>query len=59
MGDSFCAGADLKAVVSQDSLRMNRLAPDGDGPMEKHGMLPRSWLNKFPNFHRPVCVVIV
>ncbi|HEV3356980.1 MAG TPA: crotonase/enoyl-CoA hydratase family protein [Pseudonocardiaceae bacterium] len=29
-GDTFCAGADLKAVGSE---RMNRLAPDGDGPM--------------------------
>ncbi|SEK45863.1 enoyl-CoA hydratase [Stigmatella aurantiaca] len=29
-GGSFCAGADLKAVAEG---RMNRLAPDGDGPM--------------------------
>jgi 1,4-dihydroxy-2-naphthoyl-CoA synthase len=39
MGDSFCAGADLKAVASQDSLRMNRLAPDGDGPMGPSRMM--------------------
>ena len=32
-GDTFCAGADLKAVASQDSRRLNRLASDGDGPM--------------------------
>jgi enoyl-CoA hydratase len=32
-GDTFCAGADLKAVASQDSQKINRLAPDGDGPM--------------------------
>lgn len=29
----FCAGADLKAVASADPGRMNRLAPEGDGPM--------------------------
>ncbi|SEU10990.1 crotonase/enoyl-CoA hydratase family protein [Stigmatella erecta] len=29
-GGTFCAGADLKAVAEG---RMNRLAPDGDGPM--------------------------
>ncbi len=32
-GDTFCAGADLKAVASQDCQKMNRLASDGDGPM--------------------------
>jgi enoyl-CoA hydratase len=31
-GGHFCAGADLKAV-SAGSARMNRVAPDGDGPM--------------------------
>ncbi len=31
-GGSFCAGADLKAM-SEDPARMNRVAPDGDGPM--------------------------
>lgn len=30
-GPHFCAGADLKAVA--DGARMNRLSPDGDGPM--------------------------
>ena len=29
--DTFCAGADLKAVASGD--RVNRTEPDGDGPM--------------------------
>lgn len=29
-GDTFCAGADLKAMAAG---RTNRLAPDGDGPM--------------------------
>ncbi|SER07118.1 enoyl-CoA hydratase [Solimonas aquatica] len=32
-GQSFCAGADLKAVASGDPARMNRLAAEGDGPM--------------------------
>lgn len=31
-GDHFCAGADLKAIAT-DPARVNRLAPDGDGPM--------------------------
>ncbi len=39
MGDSFCAGADLKAVAGQDSQQMNRLAPDGDGPMGPSRMM--------------------
>lgn len=38
-GDTFCAGADLKAVASQDSRRMNRLALDGDGPMGPSRMM--------------------
>ena len=38
-GDTFCAGADLKAVASQDSRWMNRLAPDGDGPMGPSRMM--------------------
>jgi len=29
----FCAGADLKAVKSQDSQRANRIDSDGDAPM--------------------------
>lgn len=32
-GGHFCAGADLKAIASGDPLRMNRVEPDGDGPM--------------------------
>lgn len=32
-GDHFCAGADLKAVASDDASRVNRLEPEGDGPM--------------------------
>ena len=32
-GGHFCAGADLKAVASGDPARMNRLSPEGDGPM--------------------------
>ena len=32
-GDSFCAGADLKAVKSGDPARMNRIDTEGDGPM--------------------------
>jgi enoyl-CoA hydratase len=31
-GGAFCAGADLKAM-SQDPARMNRVDPEGDGPM--------------------------
>ncbi|MEW5848005.1 MAG: crotonase/enoyl-CoA hydratase family protein [Myxococcota bacterium] len=37
-GGTFCAGADLKAVASG---RMNRLEPDGDGPMGPSRMLLR------------------
>lgn len=32
-GEHFCAGADLKAVASGDVSRMNRVTPEGDGPM--------------------------
>jgi enoyl-CoA hydratase len=32
-GEHFCAGADLKAVASQDAARANRIAAEGDGPM--------------------------
>lgn len=32
-GDSFCAGADLKAVADMDEKRLHRLEPDGDGPL--------------------------
>ena len=33
IGNTFCAGADLKAVASLDKSRLNRLEPEGDGPM--------------------------
>lgn len=32
-GAHFCAGADLKAVASGDARRVNRMDPQGDGPM--------------------------
>jgi enoyl-CoA hydratase len=32
-GGHFCAGADLKAVSSGDAARVNRMEPEGDGPM--------------------------
>ncbi len=32
-GNVFCAGADLKAVADLDKSRLNRLEPDGDGPL--------------------------
>lgn len=32
-GGHFCAGADLKAVSSGDAARVNRMDPEGDGPM--------------------------
>lgn len=32
-GGHFCAGADLKAVSSGDTARVNRMEPEGDGPM--------------------------
>jgi enoyl-CoA hydratase len=32
-GGNFCAGADLKAVAGGSAERMNRIAPEGDGPM--------------------------
>jgi enoyl-CoA hydratase len=32
-GGHFCAGADLKAVAHPEEDRVNRMAPDGDGPM--------------------------
>lgn len=32
-GEHFCAGADLKAVASADPARINRIDPEGDGPM--------------------------
>ena len=32
-GGNFCAGADLKAVATGQPGRVNRIDPDGDGPM--------------------------
>jgi enoyl-CoA hydratase len=32
-GGNFCAGADLKGVATGDPARVNRIDPDGDGPM--------------------------
>jgi enoyl-CoA hydratase len=32
-GGNFCAGADLKAVAAGQPERLNRIQPDGDGPM--------------------------
>lgn len=32
-GGTFCAGADLKAIGTGEGDRVNRIAPDGDGPM--------------------------
>ncbi len=32
-GGTFCAGADLKAVASEDPSVRNRTAPTGDAPM--------------------------
>jgi enoyl-CoA hydratase len=36
---TFCAGADLKAMRSGDPERVTRLAPDGDGPVGPTRML--------------------
>jgi enoyl-CoA hydratase len=35
----FCAGADLKAMQEQDLSRVNRVSPDGDGPVGPTRML--------------------
>jgi enoyl-CoA hydratase len=37
-GGNFCAGADLKAVATEPE-RMNRISPEGDGPMGPTRML--------------------
>ena len=37
--DTFCAGADLKAMRSGDAERVTHLAPDGDGPVGPTRML--------------------
>ncbi|MCP3944077.1 MAG: crotonase/enoyl-CoA hydratase family protein [Desulfobacteraceae bacterium] len=39
VGDTFCAGADLKAGANPDKSRRNRLEPDGDGPMGPSRMM--------------------
>lgn len=33
IGNTFCAGADLKANAGKEPYRKNRIDPDGDGPM--------------------------
>ena len=38
-GNTFCSGADLKAVADASENRFNRLEPDGDGPMGPSRML--------------------
>ncbi len=38
-GNTFCAGADLKASASMDETRLNRLETDGDGPMGPSRMM--------------------
>jgi len=38
-GNTFCAGADLKAVAGADKSQSNRLEPEGDGPMGPSRML--------------------
>jgi enoyl-CoA hydratase len=37
--DTFCAGADLKAMQEQDAARVSRVEPDGDGPVGPTRML--------------------
>jgi len=39
IGNTFCAGADLKAFDSLDKSRWNRLEPEGDGPMGPSRMM--------------------
>jgi enoyl-CoA hydratase len=38
-GTTFCAGADLRAIAEEGQPRVNRVAPDGDGPMGPTRML--------------------
>ncbi len=38
-GDTFCAGADLKAIADKDKAHSNRLEPQGTGPMGPTRML--------------------
>ena len=37
--DTFCAGADLKAMRAGDAARVSRVEPDGDGPVGPTRML--------------------
>jgi len=39
IGNTFCAGADLKAGASLDENLLNRLEPEGDGPMGPSRMM--------------------
>ena len=39
IGNTFCAGANLKAFASLDKSRLNRLEPKGDGPMGPSRMM--------------------
>ena len=39
IGNTFCAGADLKVFASLDKSRWNRLEPEGDGPMGPSRMM--------------------
>ncbi|MFC1885889.1 crotonase/enoyl-CoA hydratase family protein [Thermodesulfobacteriota bacterium] len=39
IGNTFCAGADLKANTDFDGSRLNRLEPEGDGPMGPSRMM--------------------
>ena len=38
-GNTFCAGADLKAIAHPEEGRYHRVSPDGDGPMGPSRML--------------------
>jgi enoyl-CoA hydratase len=38
-GETFCAGADLKAMREPGALRASRVSPDGDGPVGPTRML--------------------
>ncbi len=48
IGNTFCAGADLKAGANLDENRLNRLEPEGDGPMGPSRMM----------LHKPVIAAI-
>src|SRR4051794_14771592 len=38
-GGKFCAGADLQAMQEADGARVNRVEPEGDGPVGPTRML--------------------